>query len=150
MTLGMRRRTLAALRHGNFAGVLCMHGKSAGANVAILGHYGAANLGDEAIIQAVIRCFDLRLHGGKIIGISANPNDTKKRHGITAFPVRRYFATRSELSVTAVNGADKAMGIEPRPDPRNCVTTLNAHRLASVPRSSFDHPPVPLPGQERG
>jgi polysaccharide pyruvyl transferase WcaK-like protein len=60
------------------------------ARIAILHHVGGGNLGDEAIIEAVIRNIWRRCKGAEIAVFSMNPDDTAKRHGVSAFPIRRY------------------------------------------------------------
>jgi polysaccharide pyruvyl transferase WcaK-like protein len=55
--------------------------------IGILGHYGTGNLGDEAIISAVIDNVRSRFPTALICGISSDPNDTRARHGIVAFAV---------------------------------------------------------------
>jgi polysaccharide pyruvyl transferase WcaK-like protein len=62
-----------------------------GHTIALLGHYGGINLGDEAIIQALQQCIERRIPSAKVVGISANPLDTEKRHGMPAFPVNLCF-----------------------------------------------------------
>jgi polysaccharide pyruvyl transferase WcaK-like protein len=79
-----------------------MSGEPGGLTIALLGHYGNQNLGDEAIIQAARTCIGRRLGNATMIGISANPADTEKRHGMAAFPVRRGLVLRSE----SANGGD--------------------------------------------
>jgi polysaccharide pyruvyl transferase WcaK-like protein len=56
--------------------------------IGILGHVGTKNLGDEAIIAAVIQKVRDRYPDAEIIGFTGNPEDTLQRHGITAFPIR--------------------------------------------------------------
>jgi polysaccharide pyruvyl transferase WcaK-like protein len=56
-------------------------------HIALLGPYGFGNLGDAAIQQAVIDALRLRQPGAEIVGISLNPRDTEKRHGIRAYPI---------------------------------------------------------------
>ncbi len=56
--------------------------------IGILGHYGNRNLGDEAIIQAVLQNLKTRLPAVDLVGFSINPEDTRSRHGIEAYPVR--------------------------------------------------------------
>lgn len=53
----------------------------------MLGHYGNRNLGDEAIIAAVIDNIRLRLPGATIVCFSVDPEDTRQRHGVSCFPV---------------------------------------------------------------
>ena len=55
--------------------------------IAILGHVGTKNLGDEAIIAAVIHQIGKRYPTAQIIGFTGDPDDTRARHGIPAFPI---------------------------------------------------------------
>lgn len=57
-------------------------------SVGIFGHYGNLNLGDESIIAAVIENIKLRLPDARLHGFSINPDDTCKRYGIPAYPIR--------------------------------------------------------------
>jgi polysaccharide pyruvyl transferase WcaK-like protein len=57
--------------------------------IGILGHVGNENLGDEAIIAAVIQNIKCRYPDAKTCGFTLNPADTEKRHNIVAFPIRR-------------------------------------------------------------
>ena len=56
--------------------------------VGILGHVGNENLGDEAIIAAVIQNIRRLRPDTKIYGFTLNPADTEQRHGIPSFPIR--------------------------------------------------------------
>jgi polysaccharide pyruvyl transferase WcaK-like protein len=56
--------------------------------IGVFGHYGNRNLGDEAIIAAVINSINRLRPGAKISGFSMNPDDTTNRHKIEAFPIR--------------------------------------------------------------
>ena len=58
--------------------------------VALLHHTGCGNLGDDAIIDAVVDNIRHRWPDAEIAVFSMNPDDTVKRHGIQSFPVRRY------------------------------------------------------------
>ncbi len=57
--------------------------------LGIFGHVGNTNLGDEAIIAAVIENIRQRLPDAKIYAFTINPQDTSKRHGLIAYPIRR-------------------------------------------------------------
>jgi polysaccharide pyruvyl transferase WcaK-like protein len=57
--------------------------------IGVLGHYGAQNLGDEAIVAAAIQNIRAMLPGAEICGFLINPEDTQARHDIRAYPVRR-------------------------------------------------------------
>ncbi len=60
--------------------------------VGIFGHVGVGNLGDEAIIAAVIDNVKRRYPTAEVYGFSINPHDTQRRHSIPAFPIRRMAA----------------------------------------------------------
>ncbi len=72
------------------------------AGIGIFGHYGNENLGDEAIIQAVIEQTRRRLPEARIVGFSINPAETSERHGIPAFPIRHGLKDRRPSSTQAV------------------------------------------------
>lgn len=57
--------------------------------VAVLGHYGNRNLGDEAVVAAVLDGFYRSVPGVVPLAVSMDPLDSARRHGIPAFPVRR-------------------------------------------------------------
>jgi hypothetical protein len=57
--------------------------------VAVFAHIGRGNLGDEAIMAAIIQNVRLRLAGAEISAFTLDPADTHARHGVTAFPIRR-------------------------------------------------------------
>jgi polysaccharide pyruvyl transferase WcaK-like protein len=75
-----------------------MVGRS-GPAIGILGHYGNANLGDEAIIHAVVEEVRRRWEHSTLYGISNRPSDTAWRHRIPAVSIHS-----GEL-VTAGRGA---------------------------------------------
>jgi polysaccharide pyruvyl transferase WcaK-like protein len=57
--------------------------------VALLHHISGANLGDDGTLQAVLQNIKNRWPDVEIIALSMNPEDTRKRHGINAFPIRQ-------------------------------------------------------------
>ncbi len=59
------------------------------ARIGILGHVGTKNLGDEAIMAAVIQEIRERYPDADIIGITFDAADTQERHSIPSFPLRR-------------------------------------------------------------
>ena len=63
-------------------------GRSKDITIGIFGHYGNQNLGDEAIITAVIQNIKQRLPEATLYGFSIQPDDTSKRYNIPAFPIR--------------------------------------------------------------
>lgn len=57
--------------------------------IGLLGPFGTGNLGDAAIQEAVIQNIRRQQPEAKIVGFSANPDDTKRRHGIESYPLNR-------------------------------------------------------------
>ena len=53
-------------------------------NVVVSGYYGSKNAGDEAMLAAMIEVLSDLEPKLNITVISANPEDTKKRHGVHA------------------------------------------------------------------
>src|SRR5882762_8836181 len=74
--------------------------------VGVFGHYGQCNLGDEAIIEAVIQNLRIRWPTVRVTGFSMVPEDTAQRYGIPAYPIRR---------IGTSNGATVAKGSVPSP-----------------------------------
>jgi polysaccharide pyruvyl transferase WcaK-like protein len=58
--------------------------------VALLHHTGCGNLGDDAIIDAVVSSIRRRWYNTEFVVFSMNPDDTLRRHGIPSFPIRQY------------------------------------------------------------
>ena len=58
--------------------------------IALLHHTGRGNLGDDAIIDVVVSNIRRRWHSAEITVFSMNPDETKKRHKIPSYPIRRY------------------------------------------------------------
>src|SRR6476660_4041529 len=56
--------------------------------IALLHHISGANLGDDGTLEAVLQNIKHRWPAAEIIALSMNPEDTRKRHGIGAFPLR--------------------------------------------------------------
>lgn len=78
-----------------------MSGKYSPVKIGILGHVGNKNLGDEAIIAAVVENIKERIPEAHIIGYAINPEDTTARHGIPAFPIRRIVTRKSNINSNA-------------------------------------------------
>src|SRR2546426_4870880 len=57
--------------------------------IGVFGHVGNQNLGDEALIAAVVQNVRRRYPGAELRAFTARPHDTEQRHGIPAFPIRR-------------------------------------------------------------
>ena len=63
--------------------------RRSGRRIGILGHVGNKNLGDEAIIASVIRQIRDRYPDAEISAFTSHPEDTRERHAIPSFPIRR-------------------------------------------------------------
>ena len=57
--------------------------------IGIIGHVGNGNLGDEAIIDALLRGVREEIPDATFVGFTIRPADTEARHGIPSFPLRR-------------------------------------------------------------
>ena len=57
--------------------------------IALLEHVGYGNLGDDATVAAVLHNIKLRWPQARITGITLNPTDTEKKHGIPSYAIRR-------------------------------------------------------------
>jgi polysaccharide pyruvyl transferase WcaK-like protein len=57
--------------------------------IALLHHTGGGNLGDEGTQEAVIQGIKSRWPRASFIGLTMNPDDTRARHGIPSYPLRR-------------------------------------------------------------
>ena len=65
--------------------------------IGIIGHGGTKNLGDEALFATVIQNVRRRLPEAEVIGFTINPADSRERHGIECFPIRRLEETRAGI-----------------------------------------------------
>src|SRR5256885_6054797 len=75
--------------------------------IGVFSHGGTRNLGDEALLAAVIQNVRIRIPTAEVLGFTINPQDTQQRHGITSFPIRRLQAQSSESSTSvATHGSD--------------------------------------------
>ncbi|GAB4577357.1 MAG: polysaccharide pyruvyl transferase family protein [Anaerolineales bacterium] len=63
---------------------------SSAPKIALLGPFGYGNLGDAAIQQAMLENIYQYVPNAVVFGVSMNPPDTEKRHGIPAFPIGRF------------------------------------------------------------
>jgi polysaccharide pyruvyl transferase CsaB len=64
-----------------------MDAKVTGPRIGITGSYGGLNLGDEAILEAILRPLRDELQA-QIVVFSRDVKDTTRRHGVEAVPVR--------------------------------------------------------------
>jgi polysaccharide pyruvyl transferase WcaK-like protein len=76
--------------------------------IGVFSHGGTKNLGDEALLAAVIQNVRLRIPGAEIVGFTINPDDTRQRHGITSFPIRQWDESPSSSAVSNASHASTA------------------------------------------
>lgn len=94
--------------------------RKTGYRVGVFGHYGHCNLGDEAITEAVIQNLRSRWHDVSVVGFSLNPDDTARRYGIPAYPIRR------------LDGAAQASYGAGREPPSNGIPVVNRSPLEAM------------------
>lgn len=77
--------------------------------IALISPSGHGNLGDEAIIASTIENIRHRMPDARFIGITLNPDDTRRRFGIEAFPIaavsRPQYGMRDDAPVETRSGA---------------------------------------------
>jgi polysaccharide pyruvyl transferase WcaK-like protein len=57
--------------------------------IGLLGHCGTGNLGDDATVAAVLQHIKSRLPTAYVAGLSMDPEDSARRHGIPCFAMRQ-------------------------------------------------------------
>ena len=101
----------------------CLTGAARAPRIAILAHVGNENLGDEAIVTALVQNLRRRCPGAELYGISCDPRDTERRHGIRTYAVRS----------GSVDGLRASLDRQPEPGSAKPGATL-AGRTRSVLR----------------
>lgn len=76
--------------------------------VGVFGHYGNENLGDEAIIEAVMQRVRAQWPDARIYGFSINPRDTEQRYGVPAFPIRYVDVPQAVVAGAKTSGAGRS------------------------------------------
>jgi len=79
--------------------------------IGILGHFGTENLGDEAVISAVLHQIRDRYPDAEIIAFTGHPDDARQRHGITSFPLWRHSSTSRSSGVAQLTARSLMVGI---------------------------------------
>jgi len=95
-----------------------MSGPRAVRRIGVFGHVGNGNLGDEVIISVVIQNIKRRYPYAEVHGFTLKPEDTRERHHIAAFPIRRIDRTqevatpdnRSQFSTQESKWSSKLVG----------------------------------------
>jgi len=57
------------------------------AKITFFGTFGIQNLGNECTLQSIVLNARERLHDGQLYAVSYDPNDTLRRHNLTALPM---------------------------------------------------------------
>ncbi len=65
-----------------------MKNKNRKIRIAVFGHYGNGNLGDEAIATSTIQHIRKHFPNAEVVGMSIRPADTAERYAIEAHPIR--------------------------------------------------------------
>ena len=116
---------------------------AAGIPILICGYYGQGNLGDEAMLEGMRQVLTDAVGPVEPTVLSADPQDTARRHGLTAVPLRdgagriqRLRQPRQDpLFATAANRCFVLGGGDLlRDDPRWPVAQAWLHRLAVAQR----------------
>lgn len=84
--------------------------KSPPLTFGVFGHYGNENMGDEAIVAAVIEEIRSRYPDARILGFSIVPEDTQRRHNIESFPIRRL---PGAVAISHPRGAENSSSASP-------------------------------------
>lgn len=70
--------------------------------IGLLEHCGTGNLGDDATVTTVLQQINSRWPAASVVGLSLDPEDSERRHGIPCFPIRQsVFPFEQEWSATS-------------------------------------------------
>lgn len=81
--------TAASTSANNEATAADQVARSAAPAVGVFGHYGDRNLGDEAIIEALVARIRREWPQARVAAFSMDPEDSARRYGVPAFPIRQ-------------------------------------------------------------
>lgn len=84
-----RMSTTASTSANNGASAADQVARCAAPAVGVFGHYGDRNLGDEAIIEALVARIRREWPEARIVAFSMDPSDSARRYGLPAFPIRQ-------------------------------------------------------------
>jgi polysaccharide pyruvyl transferase WcaK-like protein len=130
------------------------------ARIALLSPCGFGNLGDAAIVSSAVDAIRRRLPRASVFGLTLNPEDTVRRHGIpaytcTGFSLSHYGAREPSAaaapSTTVQNAPPAPNGMRARL--RRAALALpparKALRLASIARADLRHQRASRPHLDR-
>src|SRR2546425_1679314 len=81
--------------------------------IGVFGHVGNQNLGDEALIAAVLQNVRRRCPDAELCSFTAHPKDTEQRHRIRAFPICRTTGRRAAAPPPALADPPGGAGSAP-------------------------------------
>lgn len=55
--------------------------------IAVLGHFHGRNLGDDLVVRTILAAVRRRVPEAELLAVSLSPADTRRRHGVEAFPI---------------------------------------------------------------
>ncbi len=88
--------------------------KGSGRRIGLLSPYSGGNLGNTAILAAMIANTRVRIPGVEIVGITLAPEDTRRRLGIQTFPLagvsRPYYTLISEATGNGPHAEGRSFG----------------------------------------
>lgn len=110
--------------------------------IGVFSHGGTKNLGDEALLAAVIQNIRRRVPGAEVLGFTISPDDTLRRHGIPCFPIRRLAKATPALTISssaeaAPNGAERATHLDSAPKIKAAVKAIPRFRRLLVGMRRF-------------
>lgn len=82
--------------------------------IAVFGHVGRGNLGDEATVAAILQNIRLRQPNAEISTFTMDPVDSRERHQVPAFPIRRLAKQRQPAVSPPQNDMSQLRGIGDR------------------------------------
>jgi polysaccharide pyruvyl transferase WcaK-like protein len=82
--------------------------------IGVLAHAGTRNLGDEALVAAVVQGIRRRYPDAEIRAFTGDPDDTRLRHGVVAFPIRNRRPPAPGTARAASRGSGVVAGLVAR------------------------------------
>jgi len=82
--------------------------------IGVFSHGGNKNLGDEALFSAVMQNVCLRAPEADLVGFTINPDETRQRHGLNSYPIRRPSSPAPDLGSSTLPLTTDAQRDSPR------------------------------------
>ncbi len=101
--------------------------------IGVFGHYGNRNLGDESIIEAMIGNLRHHIPGCEIVCLSMDPEDSRRRHAVDAFPIRyRHDYFHPPRTIAPATEAPQQDTVTPAPASHEPATGIKS-RIKAIP-----------------